>query len=89
MTRDEFVNHVLAACGCEFRDGKIWFEKEELIECADDLYFKNPKYQSEDCIKFPKGTLKKRGKGYVAYNYAWLKENWQTELKAMGIDWKE
>ena len=40
----------------------------------------------EDCISFPKGTLKKRMKGYVVYNYAWLKENWQTELKVMGIE---
>ena len=39
-----------------------------------------------DYISFPKGTLKKRGKGYVVYNPEWLKENWQTELKAMGIE---
>ena len=43
MTRDEFINHVLAACDCEFRDGKEWFEKNKLIECADNLYFKNNK----------------------------------------------
>lgn len=41
---------------------------------------------NKDCISFPKGTLKKRGKGYVVYNYDWLKENWQTELKVMGIE---
>lgn len=40
----------------------------------------------KDYIEFPKSTLKKRGKDYVVYNYAWLKENWQTELKVMGID---
>ena len=41
---------------------------------------------SEDCISFPKGTLKKRGKGYVVYNVEWLKTHWQTELKVMGIE---
>lgn len=40
----------------------------------------------EDAISFPKGTLKKRGKGYVVYNPEWLKENWQTELKVMGVE---
>ena len=39
MTRGEFINHVLAACDCEFRDGKEWFELSKLIECADNLYF--------------------------------------------------
>jgi len=50
MTRDEFIYHVLAACPCEIRVDKEWFEREELIQCADDLCFKNPEYQSEDCI---------------------------------------
>lgn len=40
----------------------------------------------EDAISFPKGTLKKRGKGYVVYNPEWLKENWRTELRVMGIE---
>lgn len=40
----------------------------------------------EDFIRFPKGALKMRGEGYVVYNYDWLKENWQTELKVMGVE---
>lgn len=50
MTREEFIYHGLAVCSCEFRDGKEWFEKEELIKCFDDLYFTNSEHQSEDCI---------------------------------------
>ena len=55
-------------------------------ECVFEQTPEEEKGPCEDCISFPKGTLKKRGKGYVAYNYAWLKKNWQTELKAMGIE---
>lgn len=40
----------------------------------------------EDTISFPKGTLKKRGKGYVVYDVEWFRKNWQTELKVMGIE---
>lgn len=40
----------------------------------------------EDTISFPKGTLKKRGKGYVVYDVEWFKKNWRTELKVMGVE---
>lgn len=50
----------------------------EAIECLAE--------ECEDTISFPKGTLKKRGKGYVVYNPEWLKENWRTELRVMGIE---
>ena len=76
----------------ELRDCKTYIHSykgkcagtEECHECMwESKYEQEP---CDDCISFPKGTLKKRGKGYVAYNYAWLKENWQTELKAIGIE---
>ena len=41
MSRDEFINHVLACCSCDFRDGTEWFELSKSIESADNLYFKN------------------------------------------------
>lgn len=40
----------------------------------------------EDAISFSKGTFKKRGKGYVVYDVKWLKKNWRTELKVMGVE---
>jgi hypothetical protein len=65
-----------------------------VVKCAEYLEIKRSDFEKcvpmaeidRDYIKFPKGSLKKRGKDYVVYNYAWLKENWQTELKVMGIE---
>jgi len=76
---------------CKFKD------ESAVVKCAEYLEIKKSDFEKcipmaeidRDYIKFPKGSLKKREKDYVVYNYAWLKKNWQTELKAMGIDWKE
>lgn len=76
---------------CKLEDGSA------VVKCAEYLEIKKSDFEKcvtmaeidRDYIKFPKGSLKKREKDYVVYNYAWLKKNWQTELKAMGIDWKE
>lgn len=36
MTREEFV-YGLTACGCLLKDGKTWYEHNELIKCFEDL----------------------------------------------------
>lgn len=82
MTNEEAIEELKR----DIHNAKVTHHISEHYEMAIKALEKKP---CEDCINFPKGTLKKRGKGYVAYNYAWLKKNWQTELKAMGIDWKE
>ena len=73
---------------CKFEDISA------VVKCAEYLEIKKSDFEKclpiseidRDYIKFPKGSLKKRDKDYVVYNYAWLKENWQTELKVMGIE---
>ena len=80
MTREEAIK-ILEI----IRKRYITLDKEE-VEALDVAIKDLSAEPCEDYISFPKGTLKKRGKGYVVYNYAWLKENWQTELKVMGIE---
>ena len=36
MTRDQFI-YALTACGCLLKDGKTWYEHNELIKCFEDL----------------------------------------------------
>lgn len=71
-----------------YREGE-YAVKTHLDLCIEEGEYISMSEINRDYIKFPKGSLKKRGKDYVVYNYAWLKDNWQTELKAIGIDWKE
>lgn len=65
---------------------KLHKRLEELCKLAIKALEQQP---CEDCISFPKDTLKKRGKDYVVYNIEWLKKHWQTELKVMGIECKD
>lgn len=36
MTRDQFI-YALTACGCLLKDGKTWYEHDELTKCFEDL----------------------------------------------------
>ena len=36
MTKEQFI-YALTACGCLLKDGKTWYEHEELIKCFEDL----------------------------------------------------
>lgn len=36
MTKEQFI-YALTACGCLFKDGKTWYEHNELIKCFEDL----------------------------------------------------
>lgn len=36
MTRDQFI-YALTASGCLLKDGKTWYEHNELIKCFEDL----------------------------------------------------
>lgn len=40
ITRDD-VLYAIKACGCLYHQGKTWYEEKELIQCFDDLYFKD------------------------------------------------
>lgn len=77
MTREEAIN--------QLTDAKAGYE-DYLTDEAIDMAIEALSVEPCDCISFPKGTLKKRGKGYVVYDVEWLKENWQTELMVMGIE---
>ena len=36
MTKEQFI-YALTACGCLLKDGKTWYEHNELIKCFEDL----------------------------------------------------
>jgi len=36
MTKNQFI-YALTACGCLLKDGKTWYEHNELIKCFEDL----------------------------------------------------
>lgn len=36
MTKEEFI-YGLTVCGCLLKDGKTWYEHNELIKCFEDL----------------------------------------------------
>ena len=36
MTKEQFI-YALTACGCLLKDGKTWYEHDELIKCFEDL----------------------------------------------------
>ena len=40
ITRDD-VLYAIKACGCLYHQDKTWYEEKELIQCFDDLYFKD------------------------------------------------
>lgn len=44
--RDKFI-YALTACGCLLKDGKTWYEHNELIKCFEDLGF-IPKEDKEE-----------------------------------------
>ena len=57
MTRDQFI-YALTACGCLLKDGKTWYEHNELIKCFEDLglFEQEPvldKYQTEEAEAHP------------------------------------
>ena len=49
MTKDKF-KYGLMACGCLFKDGKTWYEHNELIKCFEDLgLFERETKNCSDC----------------------------------------
>lgn len=49
MTRDQFI-YALTACGCLLKDGKTWYEHNELIKCFEDLgLFEQETKNCSDC----------------------------------------
>ena len=36
MTKQQF-KYILAACGCLYSNGQVWYEENELIKCFEDL----------------------------------------------------
>jgi len=48
MTRDQFI-YGLTACGCLLKDGKTWYEHDELIKCFEDLGLFEQEPRCKDC----------------------------------------
>ena len=49
MTRDQFI-YALTACGCLLKDGKTWYEHNELIKCFENLgLFEQETKNCSDC----------------------------------------
>lgn len=50
MTRDQFI-YALTACGCLLKDGKTWYEHNELIECFENLgLLENPHAKNKESM---------------------------------------
>ena len=49
MTKEQFI-YALTACGCLLKDGKTWYEHNELIECFENLgLFEQETKNCSDC----------------------------------------
>ena len=50
MTRNQFI-YALTACGCLLKDGKTWYEHNELIKCFEDLgLFEQEPFINKPCV---------------------------------------
>ena len=50
MTRDQFI-YALTACSCLLKDGKTWYEHNELIECFENLgLLENPHAKNKESM---------------------------------------
>jgi len=85
MTREEMIEQLENTILLIKQNGKDWVDERD-IPILEEAMKAIKTETCEDCIRFPKGTLKKRGKDYVVYNVEWLKKHWQTELEVMGIE---
>ena len=84
MTREEMIEQLENTILLIKQNGKDWVDERDIPILEEAM--KSIKTETcEDCISFPKGTLKKRGEDYVVYNVEWLKEHWRAELEVMGI----
>lgn len=83
MTREEAIKELERAVDVLDHQCHMDNRKKEAFNMAIKALSAEP---CEDAISFPKGTLKKRGKGYVVYDVEWFKKNWRTELNVMGVE---
>ena len=71
ISKDKFI-YALTACGCLLKDGKTWYEHNELIKCFEDLGL----FEQEPTIKALGEELRKARKGIadekvlIGYNMA-------------------
>ena len=68
MTKEQF-EYALTACGCLLKDGKTWYEHNELIKCFEDLGL----FEQEPILDKIRAEIEQQERwlmyaGYNAYN---------------------
>ena len=85
MTKEHFI-FGLAACGCLLKDGKTWYEHNELIKCFEDLGL----FEQEPILdKIRAEILEEKECAYAdfeRYKVEYLGQDWEDALDSLPQD---